>query len=98
MFETKIGNNDIELMLATEQHDFNCKESRTRMSVASDACGVYFNCVQSNDEALPLCTRSFKVAKEILQFHLGGPILVTNAMEENHLACIQIKHNEESSL
>ena len=85
-FEATIRNNHIELLLAMKQRASNCEEFRASISVASNNCGVCLNCEQHNYESLSDFTRSFKAAREIIQLHIGDPILVTKAIEETHLA------------
>ena len=68
------------------------------MSVALDTCRKCFNYKQHDNEALSDCTIYFKVCREILQLHLGGPILVAKAIEGSHLVHLQIENNEEGGL
>ena len=68
------------------------------MSVVSGALRAFFNCVQEDNEALSDCTRRFKAAREILQSHLGGPILVTKAIDDTCPAGMQMESNDEGGM
>ena len=81
-FEASIRNNLIELLLAIKRYSLENEESRAWMSRMSDTFRAFFNCVQEENETLSDYNRRFKAAREILQSHLGGPTLVTKAMED----------------
>ena len=68
------------------------------MSVVSHAFRAFFNCAQEENEALSDCTRHFKVAMQILQSCIGGPILVAKAMQNTCPAHKQMEDNEEGGL
>ena len=47
------------------------------MSIISDAFRAVFNTKQKEHESLQDYTRRFKTAREILESHLGGPIVLS---------------------
>jgi hypothetical protein len=76
-FETRIYNNPIELLMAVKQHALNYQETRYEMSIISDAFRAIFSVNQKESESLQDYTRRFKTAREILESHLGGPLILT---------------------
>ena len=83
--------------MAIKRHALDYEESRAWVSVVPDAFREFFNCAQEENEALSDCTRCFKVAREVLQSHLGGPIVATKAMEGTRLENTQMETNDEAA-
>ena len=68
------------------------------MPVASHAFREFFNCVQEDDETSSDHTRRFKTASEIIQSHLGSPVLIAKTTEGTHTVCAQIEDNKEGGM
>jgi hypothetical protein len=76
-FEKKIYNDPIELLNSVKKHALNYQETRYEMSIISDSFRALFNVQQKENESLQDYTRRFKTAREILESHLGGPLILT---------------------
>ena len=76
-FESTIYNDPIELLMAIKEHALNYQELRYEMSIISDAFRATLNARQKESESLQDYTRRFKTAREILESHLGGQIVLT---------------------
>jgi thiamine monophosphate kinase len=77
-FEAEIYNDPIKLLNAVkEQHALNYQETRYEMSIISDAFRALFTVQQKESKSLQDHTRRFKTAREILESHLGGQIVLT---------------------
>ena len=76
-FETRIYNNPIELMRAIKEHALNYQESRYEMAIIADAMRTVTTTKQRDNESLQDYTRRFKTAREILESHIGGPLILT---------------------
>ena len=76
-FESTIYNDPIELLIAVKEHALNYQETRYEMSIISDAFRAVFNVQQKEGEGLQDYTRRFKTAREILESHLGGQIILS---------------------
>jgi hypothetical protein len=76
-FESKIYNNPIELLNTVKKHALNYQETRYEMSIISDAFRAVLNVQQKESETLQDYTRRFKTSREILESHLGGPIILS---------------------
>ena len=81
-----------------KRHALDYEESRAWISVVSDAFRAFLYCVQEENETFSDYTRSLNSAREILQSHLGGPILVTNVMEDMCPADVQIESNDDGGM
>jgi hypothetical protein len=77
IFEDTIYNDPIELLKAVKEHALNYQETRYEMSIISDAFRAVFNVRQKEGESLQDYTRRFKTAREILESHLGGQIILS---------------------
>ena len=75
-FEQKIFNNPINLLIAIKEHSLNYQESRYKMGIITDAINSFFGTKQKNNETLQDYTRRFKTAKEIMESHVGGPLVL----------------------
>jgi hypothetical protein len=76
-FEKKIYNDPIELLNSVKKHALNYQETRYEMSIISDSFRALFNVQQKEHASLQDYTRRFKTAREILESHLGGPLILT---------------------
>ena len=76
-FETTISNDPIALLIAVKDHALNYQETRYEMSIISDAFRAVFYVQQKDSESLQDYTKRFKTAREILESHLGGQIILT---------------------
>ena len=76
-FGQTIYNDPIELLKAVKEHALNYQESRYEMSIILDALRALFSVQQKDSESLQDYTRRFKTAREILESHLGGSLILT---------------------
>jgi hypothetical protein len=76
-FENAIYNDPIELLIAVKEHALNYQETRYEMSIISDAFRAVSYVQQKESESLQDYTRRFKTAREILESHLGGQIILS---------------------
>jgi hypothetical protein len=76
-FEVEIYNDPIRLLNAVKEHALNYQETRYKMSIISDAFRALFTVQQKESESLQDYTGRFKTAREILESHLGGEIILT---------------------
>ena len=74
-FEEKIFNNPINLLIAIKKHSLNYQESRYEMSIITDSIRAFLNTKQKESETLQDYTRRFKTSKEIMESHVGGPLV-----------------------
>ena len=77
IFESTIYNDPIELLIAVKEHALNYQETRYEMSIISDSFRAIFSVRQKEAENLQDYTRRFKTAREILESHLGGQIVLS---------------------
>ena len=88
--ESKIYNDPITLLKAIKEHLLNYQETRYEMSIISDAFRVVFTAKQKENESLQDYTRKFKTARDILESHIGGPVILVkyvktmNGYDENN--------------
>ena len=75
-YESEVYNNPINLIKAIKEHALNYEESRYEMAIIFDALKAFVNCTQKEKENLQDFTRRFKVVREVLHSHLGGPIIL----------------------
>jgi uncharacterized protein with GYD domain len=80
-FETTIYNNLIKLLNTVKKHALNYQETRYEMSIISDSFRALFNVQQKENKSLQDYMRRFKTAREILESHLGGPLILTKFMK-----------------
>ena len=76
-YQNQIYNNPINLLKAIKEHSLNYQESRYEMSIISDALRAAITLKQRENENIQEYTRRFKTSKEILEQHLGGPLVLT---------------------
>jgi len=80
-FEAKIKKNPIELLKAIKQHALNYQENRYNMAIVWDAMTALMKTVQKEGENLQDYTRRFRVAKHVMESHIGGPIILSKIVE-----------------
>ena len=80
-FEQKIFNNPINLLKAIKEHSLNFQESRYEMAIITDAIRTFLNKKQKESESLPDYMQRFKTSKEIMESHIGGPIILSKYIQ-----------------
>ena len=80
-FESKVENNPIELLKAIKEHALNYQENRYDMSIILDAHVTLLGTKQKEDESLQDYTKRFRVAKDVFESHMGGPMILTKIVE-----------------
>jgi hypothetical protein len=80
-YESTIYNDPIELLQAIKEHALNYQETRYKMSIISDAFRALFGTKQREGENLQEYTRRFKTSKEILESHIGAPLILQKFVE-----------------
>ena len=76
-----IRNNPIELLKGIKEHSMNYQENRYSMSIILDAFRVLLSTKQRDGESLQDYTKRFRVARDVLKSHVGGPIILTKLVE-----------------
>jgi hypothetical protein len=79
-FEAEIYNDPIKLLNAVKEHALNYQEAGYEMSIISDAFRALFTVQQKESESLQDHTRRFKTAREILESHIGGQIILAKSV------------------
>jgi hypothetical protein len=77
----KIRNNPIELLKGIKEHSMNYQENRYSMSIILDAFRTLLGTKQRDGESLQDYTKRFRVARDVLKSHIGGPIILTKLVE-----------------
>ncbi|KAI2510062.1 Reverse transcriptase (RNA-dependent DNA polymerase) [Fragilaria crotonensis] len=77
----KIKNNPILLLKAIKEHALNYQENRYSMSIVLDALRTLLSTKQKEGESLQDFTKRFRVARDVLKSHVGGPIILTKIVE-----------------
>jgi hypothetical protein len=80
-YKTTIYNDPIELLKAIKEHALNYQETRYEMSIISDAFRALFSTKQREGENLQEYTKRFKTSKEILESHIGSPVILHKYIE-----------------
>jgi hypothetical protein len=80
-FKMEIESNPIELLKAIKEHALNYQEHKYDMSIINDALKTLINTKQKENESLQEYTKRFKVAQDVLQSHIGGPIILTKVVQ-----------------
>jgi hypothetical protein len=76
-----LENDPIELLKAIKQHALNYQEHRYDMSIIYDAITTLFGTKQKENESLQDYTKRFRVSRDVLESHMGGPIILTKVIE-----------------
>jgi hypothetical protein len=79
---TKIKNNPIELLKAVKEHSLNYQENRYEMSIILDSIKTMIETKQKETESLSDFTRRFKVSRDVMESHIGGPLILTKFVEQ----------------
>jgi hypothetical protein len=77
-YKSTIYNDPIELLKAIKEQALNYQETQYEMSIISDAFRALFGTKQREGENLQEYTRPFKTSKEILESHIGAPLILLN--------------------
>jgi len=77
----RIENNPITLLMAIKEHALNFQENRYSMSIILDAMRMLLFTKQKEGESLQDYTKRFRVARDVLKSHMGGPIILTKFVE-----------------
>jgi hypothetical protein len=77
----KIKNDPINLLKAIKEHALNYQENRYSMSIILDAMRTLMSTKQKDKEILQDYTKRFRVARDVMKSHLGGPIILTKLVE-----------------
>jgi hypothetical protein len=75
-YERDIVNNPINLLKAIREHALNYQDKKYPMVIMMDAFKVFASTRQRDGEALQDYTKRFKVSKDVLESHLGGPVIL----------------------
>ena len=71
----------IALLKAIKEHALNYQENRYSMSIILDAMRTLMSTKQKEGESLQDYTKRFRVARDVLKSHVGGPIILTKIVE-----------------
>ena len=80
-FKQKIFNNSINLLKAIKEHSLIFQESRYEMAIITDAISTFLNMKQKESESLKDYRQRFKTSKEIMESHIGGPIILSKYIQ-----------------
>jgi hypothetical protein len=75
-FQGMILQNPIELLKAIKEHSQNYQENRYSMCIILDAVMALVLCKQKENESLQDYTKQFRVARDVFESHLRGPIVL----------------------
>jgi hypothetical protein len=79
-YDSTVKGDPIELLKAIKQHALNYQEHRYPISIILDAMKNLITCKQKEGEQLQEYTKRFKTARDVLEQHMGGPIILTRYM------------------
>ena len=79
-YQSRIRNDPIELLKSIKEHALNYQESRYSMAIIHDAWCTLINTKQKEGESLQDYTKRFRVARDVLESHIGGPIILTKVV------------------
>ena len=99
-YESVIYNNPISLLKAIKEHSLCFEESRYEMATIFDALKNYVNCKQKEQgkESLLDYTRRFKLSREVLTSHMGGPFVLNKYVEETYVVTPSRSSEEHKQL
>jgi hypothetical protein len=80
-YDSGVYNDPIALLRAIKEHSLNYQETRYEISIISDAFRAAFSTRQREGESLQDYTRRFKTSTEILESHLGGPLILAKYVQ-----------------
>ena len=75
-FDTEISNNPIKLLITIKEHSLNFQDLQYKMAIIADAIKIFINTREKNTESLQEYSRRFKSAKDIMELHVKGPIIL----------------------
>jgi hypothetical protein len=75
-YDSVVYNDPLSLLRAIKEHSLNYQETRYEMSIITDTFRSLFANKQKEGESLQDYTRRFKTLTEILESHLGGPLIL----------------------
>ena len=76
-----IKNDPILLLKAIKEHALNYQENRYSMAIILDAMRAVLGTKQKDNESLQDYTKRFRLARDVLKSHVGGPIILTKIVE-----------------
>ena len=79
-FNVKIYNDPIELIKAIKEHALNYQETEYSMEIIDNAL-IHSLLLKQKDDPLQEYVKKFKMAKEVVELHLGGPIILSKYMK-----------------
>jgi hypothetical protein len=80
-FSSTIENDPIELLKAIKVHTQHYQEHRYNMSIVLDSIRGLINTKQKEGELLQDWTKRFRIARDLLESHLGGPLVIKKIVE-----------------
>ena len=80
-FESKIKGNPIKLLKAIKEHAMSFQETKWYILTIIDALKAFINMKQKEDESLIDYRKRFKTAKDVFMSHVGGPLMLTKAVQ-----------------
>jgi hypothetical protein len=75
-YDSVVYNDPISLLRAIKEHSLNYQETRYEMSIITAAFRSLFANKQKEGESLQDYSGRFKTSTEILESHLGGPVIL----------------------
>ena len=81
-FEKEIYNNPIKLIKAIKEHALHYQENRYAMAIVVDSFITMMMMKQKEGESLVDYTRRFRTAREVLESHLGGDMLLQKYVKQ----------------
>ena len=76
-----IKNDPIQLLSAIKQYTLNYQEHRSVLGILLDAMMAVLTCKQKENESLQDYVKRFKTAQDVLESHVGGPIIFNKFAE-----------------
>ena len=80
-FKSDILDNLFNHLKAIKEHSTSYQENCYNMSVILDAMKTLLNSKQKEGETLQDYTKRFRIAREVLESHIGGPIILTKIVK-----------------
>eukprot|EP00978_Attheya_sp_CCMP212_P016785 scaffold44262_cov52-Attheya_sp.AAC.7 len=77
-----IENDPIELLKAVKEHSLNYQEHRYEMSIILDSIKNMLETHKKEHENLSDYTKRFKTSRDVLELHIGGPIILTKYVHQ----------------
>ena len=82
-FETRIYDDPIEFLKTIKEHALNFQEDKYPMEIITNALFSFLLCKQKENEHLNKYTKRLNVAREVLESHIGGPLILTKCVNNN---------------